>query len=115
MWVNANARVERTFGRPTAGENPAPCVTILEEAAISGPLNRANRPMSPVLGCFHPHPPSWGRLNSDKMKPADETTDESQRAPQLAAGSLAGFVVIWRQSQPAAMVLPLSRGQLVLG
>jgi len=49
------------------------------------------------------------------MKPADETTDESQRAPQLAAGSLAGFVVIWRQNQPAGTVLPLSRGQLVLG
>ncbi len=55
-----------------------------------------------------------GRLDFAAM-PADETVDESQRAPRLALGALAGLVVIWRDAQPAAAVLPLVDGRITLG
>jgi len=49
------------------------------------------------------------------MRPADETTDESQRVPELGHGALPGVVMVWGHGGPSAAVLPLERGQIVLG
>jgi transcriptional regulator of acetoin/glycerol metabolism len=49
------------------------------------------------------------------MSSANETTDESQRVPQLSAGRVAGLLVIWTQDRPATQVLPLQGAELLLG
>jgi transcriptional regulator of acetoin/glycerol metabolism len=49
------------------------------------------------------------------MSPSDETSDESQRRPELAQGAIAGLVVLWTRAGPASLVLPLDAGKLVLG
>jgi|SRR6185369_1374495 len=45
----------------------------------------------------------------------DETTEESQRAPNLAERGIAGLIVIWAHGRPACSSLPLSNGELILG
>lgn len=47
--------------------------------------------------------------------PVEETSDESQRIPELTAGAIPGVVVIWTHDRPAALVLPLSKGRIDLG
>ena len=47
--------------------------------------------------------------------PVDETSDESQRSPELTVGAIPGVVVIWTHDRPAQLVLPLLGGRLDLG
>jgi len=47
--------------------------------------------------------------------PVDETSDESQRSPELTVGAIPGVVVIWTHDRPAQLVLPLAGGRLELG
>ncbi|HET7541032.1 MAG TPA: sigma 54-interacting transcriptional regulator [Polyangiaceae bacterium] len=44
-----------------------------------------------------------------------ETSEESQRAPNLTQGGIAGLIVIWAHGRPACLPLPLTNGELVLG
>ena len=46
---------------------------------------------------------------------AEETSDESQRRPELILGGIPGIVVIWSHDRPAALTLPLVSGRLALG
>ncbi|HYP98155.1 MAG TPA: sigma 54-interacting transcriptional regulator [Polyangiaceae bacterium] len=45
----------------------------------------------------------------------EETTEESQRAPNLARRGVAGLVAIWAHGRPASLPLPLVNGELLLG
>jgi transcriptional regulator of acetoin/glycerol metabolism len=47
--------------------------------------------------------------------PVDETSDESQRSPELTLGAVPGLVVIWTNDRPAELILPLVNGRLDLG
>ncbi len=47
--------------------------------------------------------------------PVEETSDESQRVPELSLGAVPGLVVIWTHERPAAQILPLLNGRLELG
>jgi transcriptional regulator of acetoin/glycerol metabolism len=47
--------------------------------------------------------------------PVDETSDESQRVPELTLGAVPGLVVIWTNDRPAELILPLVNGRLDLG
>jgi len=49
------------------------------------------------------------------MRAGDETKEESQRVPELGAGSVPGLLVIWAGGAPAAQVLHMPAGKLVLG
>jgi transcriptional regulator with GAF, ATPase, and Fis domain len=50
-----------------------------------------------------------------KMKSFRETAEESQRIPALMAGAAPGLLVIWSRDEPAAEVLELTDGRIVLG
>ena len=50
-----------------------------------------------------------------RAMPVDETSDESQRTPELTLGAVPGLVVIWTHDRPAALILPLVNGRLDLG
>jgi len=54
-------------------------------------------------------------LDSAASMPIEETSEESQRAPDLAQRGTAGLVAIWAHGAPACSPLPLSNGELVLG
>jgi len=45
----------------------------------------------------------------------DETSDESQRIPELTLGAIPGVVVIWAHDRPAALTLPLTNRRLDIG
>jgi transcriptional regulator of acetoin/glycerol metabolism len=47
--------------------------------------------------------------------PVEETSDESQRIPELTLGAIPGVVVIWTHDRPATLVLPLAKGRIDLG
>src|SRR6478609_4874336 len=44
-----------------------------------------------------------------------ETSEESQRSPNLAQGGIAGLIAIWAHGRPACSALPLTNGELLLG
>lgn len=50
-----------------------------------------------------------------RAMPVEETSDESQRVPELTLGAIPGLVVIWTHDRPAALVLPLRSGRIDLG
>jgi transcriptional regulator of acetoin/glycerol metabolism len=50
-----------------------------------------------------------------RAMPVEETSDESQRVPELTLGAIPGVVVIWTHDRPAALVLPLVKGRIDLG
>ena len=50
-----------------------------------------------------------------RAMPVDETSDESQRTPELTLGAVPGLVVIWTHDRPAALILPLVNGRIDLG
>jgi transcriptional regulator with AAA-type ATPase domain len=59
---------------------------------------------SALGGCYNARP-----------MPVDETSDESQRTPELTLGAVPGVVVIWAQERPAELILRLVNGRLDLG
>jgi transcriptional regulator of acetoin/glycerol metabolism len=50
-----------------------------------------------------------------RAMPVEETSDESQRIPELTLGAIPGVVVIWTNDRPTELVLPLKNGRLDLG
>jgi len=54
-------------------------------------------------------------IDSPPSMAIEETSEESQRAPNLAQRGVAGLLVIWAHGAPACEALSLSNGELLLG
>lgn len=50
-----------------------------------------------------------------RAMPVDETSDESQRRPELTLGAVPGLVVVWTHDRPGSLILPLVNGRLDVG